>query len=97
MSNVTSRLQSISDTLARIGQNARNLLTQNAPSVPESAPTRYTGSTRRLSDDEERAIVKMLDEGYSVQFIASEFAVSRPTVYNTRDKHRPQMHHRQTA
>ncbi len=97
MSNVTSRLQSISTTLARIGQNARQLLKQSVNSPSAEPPARYTGSTRRLSDDEEQAIVKMLDEGYSVQFIASEFAVSRPTVYNTRDKHRPQMHHRQTA
>lgn len=100
--NPSHKLSNISHTLSGIGQRATDLLRQisGMPTSKEleakaqEVRPRYTGSSRRLSDAEEDAIVKMLDDGYSVQFIASEFAVSRPAIYGVRDRRRPEMHKR---
>lgn len=97
MNHITSRLTTIGSQLSGIAKRAGDLLRESSGLPTAKQARRYTGSTRRLSDDEEDLVVRLLDAGHSVQHIASELAVSRPAIYGVRDRRRPGMHTRSHA
>lgn len=63
--------------------------------------SRYTGSSRRLSEDEYLGIVEMLkakgpdgQPRYTIQEITNAYLVTRPTIYTIRDKECPNLYKR---
>lgn len=84
LSQLNGRLSSLAHILG---------IKQPAVRMAQSA-RRHVGSSRRLTDIEQTQILGMLRADIPILMICAIYHVSRPTIYNLRDKHAPELNRR---